>query len=158
MLLISACLLGENVKYNGGNNYCKLLKKYKNLGLFLPVCPECLGNLPVPRPPAEIKNGTGHMVLEGEAKVLDKSGRDITENFINGAEAVLELAQQAGIKYAILKARSPSCGAGKIYNGNFDGTLIGGDGITAALLKKHGLKIYTELDLTEDLLEELLNK
>ena len=149
MLLVSACLLGANVKYSGGSNYCELLAQYQGRGLFLPVCPECLGQLAVPRPPAEIRGGDGSDVLNGNAKVYASSGRDVTANFIQGAEAVLALAR---------KARSPSCGAGKIYNGNFEGTLTSGDGVTSALLKQNGITVYTELDLTEELLQTLLAK
>ncbi|CAK7005795.1 DUF523 domain-containing protein [uncultured Phascolarctobacterium sp.] len=156
MVLVSSCLLGQNVKYSGGSNYCQLLAKYDDSGLLLPVCPECLGQLLVPRPPAEIEGGTGRDVLAGAARVYSKDGSDLTANFISGAEAVLKLAQQAGVKYAILKARSPSCGAGKVYNGSFDGTLINGDGVTTALLKQYGITVYTELDLTAELLEKLL--
>lgn len=156
MLLVSSCLLGQNVKYSGGNNYCQLLAKYNDRGLLLSVCPECLGQLPVPRPPAEIKGGTGLDVLAGSARVYSKDGIDVTANFIRGAEAVLKLAQQTGVEYAILKARSPSCGAGKVYNGSFDNTLIDGDGVTTALLQQHGITVYSELDLTAELLEKLL--
>lgn len=158
MLLVSACLLGANVKYSGGSNYCELLAQYQWRSLFLPVCPECLGQLAVPRPPAEIRGGDGSDVLNGNAKVYTDSGRDVTANFIQGAEAVLALARKEHISTAILKARSPSCGAGKIYNGNFDGTLTSGDGVTSALLKQNGITVYTELDLTEELLQTLLAK
>lgn len=158
MLLVSACLLGANVKYSGGSNYCELLAQYQGRGLFLPVCPECLGQLAVPRPPAEIRGGDGNDVLNGNAKVYTDSGRDVTANFIQGAEAVLALARKKHISTAILKARSPSCGAGKIYNGNFEGTLTSGDGVTSALLKQNGITVYTELDLTEELLQTLLAK
>ena len=143
MLLISACLLGAKVKYNGSSNYCTLLAKYKDCGLFIPICPECLGQLTIPRLPAEITGGDGSDVLNGTAKVYDNAGYNVTENFIKGAEAAL-------------KARSPSCGTGKIYNGNFNGTLMNGDGVTSALLKQNAITVYTELDLTEELLNELL--
>ena len=140
MLLISACLLGAKVKYNGSSNYCTLLAKYKDCGLFIPICPECLGQLTIPRLPAEITGGDGSDVLNGTAKVYDNAGYNVTENFIKGAEAALEVA----------------CGTGKIYNGNFNGTLMNGDGVTSALLKQNGITVYTELDLTEELLNELL--
>lgn len=158
MLLVSACLLGENVKYSGGNNYCRLLANAQKSGRLLAVCPECLGGLPIPRPPSEICGGDGNDVLNSTAKVCDKCGNDVTENFLIGAQKTLALAKKNHITAAVLKARSPSCGAGKIYNGSFDGTLTSGDGVTAALLKQHGIKIYTELDLTEALLTELLNE
>lgn len=156
MLLISACLLGAKVKYNGSSNYCTLLAKYKNCGLFIPICPECLGQLTIPRLPAEITGSDGSDVLNGTAKVYDNAGYNVTENFIKGAEAALEVARRKQIKFAVLKARSPSCSTGKIYNGNFNGTLMNGDGVTSALLKQNGITVYTELDLTEELLNELL--
>ena len=82
MLLISACLLGAKVKYNGSSNYCTLLAKYKDCGLFIPICPECLGQLTIPRLPAEITGGDGSDVLNGTAKVYDNAGYNVTENFI----------------------------------------------------------------------------
>ena len=100
--------------------------------------------------------GDGSDVLNGTAKVYDNAGYNVTENFIKGAEAALEVARRKQIKFAVLKARSPSCGTGKIYNGNFNGTLMNGDGVTSALLKQNGITVYTELDLTEELLNELL--
>lgn len=158
MILVSACLLGHNVKYSGGNNYCELLARSQYVSLLLPICPECSGQLPIPRPPCEITGGCGSDVLLGRARVCCKNGVDVTANFISGAQKVLALAQTAQITAAILKARSPSCGSGQIYNGNFDGTLISGDGVTTALLKQHGIAVYTELELTEALLATLLNQ
>lgn len=155
MVLISACLLGDNVKYSGGNNSCQLLKDYQTKINFISICPECLGQLPVPRPPAEIISGDGQKVLNGEAKVTDNTGQDVTNNFISGAQLALKIAQEHNISFAILKSRSPSCGNGKIYDGNFNGSLITGDGITTALLKAHGIKVYSEEDITEELLVSL---
>ena len=100
MLLISACLLGAKVKYNGSSNYCTLLAKYKDCGLFIPICPECLGQLTIPRLPAEITGGDGSDVLNGTAKVYDNAGYNVTENFIKGAEAALEVARRKQIKFA----------------------------------------------------------
>ena len=88
MLLISACLLGAKVKYNGSSNYCTLLAKYKDCGLFIPICPECLGQLTIPRLPAEITGGDGSDVLNGTAKVYDNAGYNVTENFIKGVGCV----------------------------------------------------------------------
>ena len=114
------------------------------------------GTATIPRLPAEITGGDGSDVLNGTAKVYDNAGYNVTENFIKGAEAALEVARRKQIKFAVLKARSPSCGTGKIYNGIFNGTLMNGDGVTSALLKQNGITVYTELDLTEELLNELL--
>lgn len=134
MILISACLVGLNCKYNGENNVCdKAVELVKN-GLAIPVCPEQLGGLATPRTPAEI---------EGD-KVIDKDGIDVTENFKLGANETLRLAQLVGAKRAILKQRSPSCGFGKIYDGTHTGTVTEGNGLTAKLLSENGIKILTE--------------
>lgn len=139
-LIVSACLLGKNCKYNGTNNknekVLSLAEKYD----IVPVCPECFGRLPVPRAPSEIKNGG----------VFSKDGKDVTEFFKAGAEKALEAAKKSGAAKAVLKARSPSCGKGRIYDGSFTGRVIDGDGITAALFKKNGISVFTE-DETEEL-------
>lgn len=133
-ILVSACLLGENCKYSGGNNknekVIALSKKHK----LIPICPECFGELPTPRPPAEIKGD----------KVINKLGEDVTEQFADGAEKALYVAEEAGCQIAILKERSPSCGFGEIYDGSFTGKLIRGNGITAQLLYDHGITILGE--------------
>lgn len=141
MILISACLCGVNCKYSGGNNlHPEFLKLLKN-GEVLPVCPEQLGGLTTPRSTSEITGGTGQDVLEGQAKVTNRE-TDLSSYFVKGAYETLHLAEQAGIKTAILQPRSPSCGCGKIYDGTFSGRLIEGDGVTAALLKQHGIKVW----------------
>lgn len=142
--LISACLCGYNCKYNGKNNFHPVFKELLDRGEVIPVCPEELGGLPTPRPPAEIRNGTGLDVLSGKAKVINTKGEDVSEFFIKGAYITLQKALENGAVYAILKSRSPSCGAGEIYDGSFNSVLRKGDGVTAALLKKEGIKIVTE--------------
>jgi uncharacterized protein YbbK (DUF523 family) len=143
MIIISACLAGINCKYDGGNNLNKKILELVKKGKAIPLCPEQLGGLTTPREPAEC-NGDGSMVLNGKAKVITRSGRDVTDNFIKGAKEVLRLAKKLKVKKAILKARSPSCGADKIYDGSFSGRLIDGNGVLAALLKKNGIKVYNE--------------
>jgi len=145
MILISACLIGINCKYNGKNNAVPFLDNLPKH--IVPICPEQLGGLPTPRPQAEIILGDGKDVLEGNAKVITKKGNDVTKNFIFGAKQVLKIAQVCGAKEAILKAHSPSCGSGLIYDGSFKGKLKKGDGVTAALLKKKGIKILSEKEL-----------
>lgn len=149
MKLISACLCGMNCKYNGGNNshpyFLELLKQ----GEILPICPEQLGGLPTPRASCEILGGSGANVLQDKAKVITKAGEDLSAWFIKGAQESLQLAKQAGISEAILQSRSPSCGCGKIYDGMFSGNLITGDGVTAALLKLHGIKVWNDEDYKE---------
>ena len=158
MILISACLLGRNVKYSGGNNLCPWLAKYYNTDDFIAICPECFGVLPIPRLPAEIQGGSGEDVLNGSAKVTDKDGKDVTQNFISGAQKALAYAKKHNASCAILKARSPSCGCGMIYDGTFSGDKKAGNGVTAALFLQHGIKVYTEETITEEELIKILKE
>lgn len=136
-ILVSACLLGAACKYSGGDNYCPqiaaLLKDYQ----LVPVCPEQLGGLPTPRPPAE---------RQGD-RVMTKDGRDVTAAYLRGAQEALKLAKLFGCDAAILKARSPSCGAQGIYDGTFTSTVIPGSGVTAELLRDAGIRVLTEEEL-----------
>ena len=133
----------------------ELLAKGKGEEIF-PFCPEVSGGLPTPRPPAEIKGGTGDDVLQDKAKVVNKEGQDVTAAFIEGAQKCAQLCKEKGITVAILKQRSPSCGSKAIYDGTFSGKIIAGQGVTAALLTSIGIKVYGEDDLTPELLEKLL--
>ncbi len=146
-VLISACLLGVNCRYDGGNAYNKTAADIALLEGAIPVCPEQLGGSSTPRPPAEISGGDGASVLDGHCRVKGKNGEDGTENFIKGAVEVLKIANACGANKAILKARSPSCGAGCIYDGTFSGTRQKGNGVTAELLIRNGLEVITEDDL-----------
>jgi uncharacterized protein YbbK (DUF523 family) len=114
-------------------------------GEVLPVCPEQLGGLPTPRPPAEIVGGSGEDVLDGQARVITRDGQDVTDNYLRGALEVLRLAQLAGVDEAILKERSPSCASTEIYDGTFSGTLRPGCGVTTALLRRHGIRVVSDL-------------
>lgn len=154
MILVSSCLLGNNVKYSDGSNGHELLMKYRQY--LTAVCPECLGELPIPRPPAELQGGDGHAVLAGRARVCNKEGLDVTGHFRQGASLALDLAKKHGVRVAILKANSPSCGNLQIYNGKFNGGKITGAGVTAALLMENGIKVYSEQDIDEDLLKRLI--
>lgn len=136
-IIVSACLLGCNCKYNGGNNYCEKLEKVKERYNIIDICPEVLGGLPTPRVPSEIVGD----------KVINKEGLDVTENYNVGANLALEKALNNNCKIAILKAKSPSCGSGKIYDGTFTSTLVDGDGITTTLFKQHNIKVYTEEEI-----------
>ena len=138
MYIISACLAGVNCKYNGENNKNNKILKLVQEGKAILVCPEQLGGLSTPRLPSEI------VVKDGKKKVLANDGTDVTENFLKGADETLKIAKMVGISKAILKARSPSCGYGEIYDGTFSGTTKRGNGITAELLKENGIKLYTE--------------
>ena len=130
-LLVSACLLGENCKYSGGNNYSPAAAALAERFELIPVCPEQLGGLPTPRVPAE---------RVGD-RVLTRDGADVTDAYRLGAEKTLETALANGVKRAALQERSPSCGCGAIYDGTFSGRLVPGDGVTAALLREHGIEI-----------------
>ena len=130
-LLVSACLLGENCKYSGGNNYSPAAAALAERSELIPVCPEQLGGLPTPRVPAE---------RVGD-RVLTRDGADVTDAYRLGAEKTLETALANGVKRAALQERSPSCGCGAIYDGTFSGRLVPGDGVTAALLREHGIEI-----------------
>lgn len=147
MILVSACLCGVNCKYSGGNNLNEKAVKLLEDGKALLVCPEQLGGLTTPRVPSEIVGGSGVDVLNGKAKVMSKEGKDVTEEFVKGAEETLALAKTVKAEYVILKAKSPSCGNGIIYAGHFNGDLREGEGVTTALLKKHGFKVITENDI-----------
>lgn len=134
MYIVSACLAGLCCRYDGGDNADERVIDLISEGKAVPVCPEQLGGLPTPRPPAEIVNG----------QVLTQNGVDVTGQFVRGAEESLKLAKMLGIKKAILKARSPSCGSAGIYDGTFSGKLIDGDGIFASMLRNEGIEIETE--------------
>jgi len=145
MILVSACLLGINCKYNGGNNKIEGLKELLKNEILIPVCPEQLGGLETPRLPSETiqKNEGRH--------VVDKKGNDLTVQFLKGGEETLKIAKMFNIKKAILKSNSPSCGCGNIYDGTFTGKIVEGDGITAAILKSNNIKIFNELNYLEKL-------
>lgn len=144
MILVSACLCGINCKYNGLNNYNVNIARLMRERLIVPFCPEQLGGLPTPRLPSEINGGTGEEVLDGKVKVVNQKGEDVTEHFIKGAQQSLKLANMYGIRTAILKSKSPSCGYGKIYDGSFSRIIVKGNGVTASLFERNGIKIITE--------------
>jgi uncharacterized protein YbbK (DUF523 family) len=139
MYLVSACLAGAPCRYDGKSKGIQQIIDLVNRGEAVPVCPEQLGGLTTPRASSEICGD----------KVMNNKGRDCTMEFELGAERTLAIAKALGIPKAILKANSPSCGCGKIYDGTFFGTLIDGNGRTAELLTKHGIKVYTENDLPQ---------
>ena len=135
-ILVSACLLGVPCRYDGTGKADERLLALASTHTLIPVCPEQLGGLCTPRPPAE-RNG---------AQVRTQSGEDVTDAFQRGAEQTLFLARLLGCKMAILKANSPSCGSGSIYDGSFQNRLIPGEGITAALLRQNGIAVLSEQD------------
>lgn len=157
-LLVSACLLGINSKYNGETNTNQLLIANSSSLYLIPICPEQLGGLNTPRPACEIACGSsGKDVINNNGIVQSKDGKDYTGEFIKGAEETLLITKLLGCKDALLKKRSPSCGFGQIYDGCFNGTLHTGNGVTAELLYQHGIKIYNEDDISEEFLRRFMN-
>lgn len=141
MKLVSACLLGVNCNFEAKNWQQKTLLEEFAKGNLFPVCPEVLGGLTVPRVPAEIQGGDGGDVLDGKACMVNMDGVDVTSQFLKGAQAALSIAKNIGATEALLTERSPSCGCGKIFDGTFSDKLKDGDGVTAALLKRNGIKV-----------------
>ena len=138
-ILISACLIGDKCKYDGHTNYTpayqQLLEKYE----LVPFCPEVEGGLSTPRKPSERKGD----------RVINNAGKDVTKQFVEGAQKALNICKYLDIKIAILKENSPSCGSHQIYDGNFNNKLIKGEGVTAELLRKNGITVYTESQIEE---------
>jgi len=138
-LIISSCLLGNNVKYNGKNNYINGIEKLKDKYNLIVICPEVMGGLSIPRIPSEIKG----------SKVINKEGLDVTSYFNKGREEVLKLIKDKKVTKALLKDGSPSCGSTYIYDGTFNSNKIKGYGVCALVLKELGIKIYTENNYQE---------
>lgn len=134
MILVSACLAGFPCRYDGTSKTNEKIVQLVREGKAIPVCPEQLGGLTTPRLPSEIKND----------RVFSSEGRDVTPEFEKGAAAVLQIAKEYGCTKAILKARSPSCGKGQIYDGTFSGKLVDGNGKTTELLLENGIEVITE--------------
>ncbi len=145
-ILVSRCLLGEPVRFDGDAKPLEhpLLRSWQEEGRLVPACPELLGGLAVPREPAEIVGGTGADVLSGRARVRTLTGADVTDAFIAGAEAARRLAEEHGCRFALLKENSPSCGTHHVHDGTFSGTLRPGAGVTTALLEAAGLRVFSE--------------
>ena len=136
-IAISACLLGENCKYNGGNNYSEKVLSYIQGHDVINVCPEVLGGLSVPREPAEIVGGV----------VKHKDGTSVDKEFRKGAELALKKIIDEGVELVILQSRSPSCGVNSIYDGTFSGKIISGEGVFARLLKDNNIRVLDVADL-----------
>lgn len=132
-ILVSSCLLGLNCRYDGGNNYSKEVEEFLKNYEVIPICPEIMGGLPTPRTPSERQAD----------RVINKDGKDVTEQYEKGARECLFLAQKYDVKKALLKLRSPSCGSKEIYDGTFSHTIIEGDGVTAELFKKNGIEVIS---------------
>ncbi len=150
-ILVSACLLGEKVRYHGGDAALDhpILERWRREGLIVPVCPEVEGGLPTPRPPAEMQGGRGNDVLHKVALVRRRDGVDVTAAFVRGAEAAVALAREHDITVALLKDLSPSCGSTMVYDGGFSGRRISGEGVAAAALRRAGVRVFSEEQIEE---------
>ena len=149
-VLVSRCLLGHRVRYDGGaSGPYALLAQWQAEGRVIALCPEVAGGLPTPRAAAEIPGGQGVEVLAGKAAVITTEGEDVTEAFVSGARQALALVERHGIRIAILKANSPSCGNRLTYDGSFRVVKVEGQGVTAALLTRAGVQVFSELELEE---------
>lgn len=136
-VLVSACLLGADCRYDGKNCFNEDILLLKDKCNFIPICPEQMGGLPTPRVPAEIVNG----------KLINKEGKDVSLEYNKGRQIALEFAKLNNCKYAILKQKSPSCGCGVVYDGSFSGKLINGNGNTTKLLMESGIKVYPDTEI-----------
>jgi uncharacterized protein YbbK (DUF523 family) len=155
-LLVSACMMGRKVRYNGNDLaveaqiFADILSQVE----AIPFCPEVSGGLPTPRAPAEISDGNGTHVLNAQSRVISNDGGDVTDAFITGARLALATCQQQHIQLALLTESSPSCGSTTVYNGKFGGVKIPGKGVTTALLEQHGIKVFSQYQLDE-LMQEI---
>ena len=150
-ILISACLLGEKVRYNGTDLLIEhpLLKQWKKQGRLIPICPEVAGGMNTPRAPSEIIAGNGKTVLLNRAVVRDNTDKDVTQAFILGAQKALLIAKENQCIAAILTERSPSCGSNRIHDGSFSGNTIMGMGVTCALLEQNNIRVFNQNQLQE---------
>ena len=138
-ILVSACLLGVCCRYNGTGEENENVRRLQERHRLIPVCPEVYGGLSTPRPPAERR----------QDRVVTEAGADVTAQYRKGAEAALRLYRLCGCEAALLKAKSPSCGSGSIYDGTLGGGMTDGDGVTTQLLEAHGIRVYNETDEKE---------
>ncbi|MFP2769309.1 DUF523 domain-containing protein [Oceanisphaera sp. KMM 10153] len=145
-VLVSSCLVGNKVRYNAS---CLSVPTpdldwlISNVELVV-FCPEVFSGLPTPRAPAEIIKGNGINVIQGLAQVIGNDGINVTEQFLAGAQQALKICQEHEIKYAVLAENSPSCGSSKIYDGTFSGINVDGSGVTASLLEREGIKVFSQ--------------
>jgi uncharacterized protein YbbK (DUF523 family) len=141
-VVVSACLLGAPVRFDARDKLCDhpVLRRWIDEGRVVSACPEMLGGLGTPRPPAELVN-------DGSRRVFTRDGDDVTREFEAGAAATARIADEEGVRVAILKSNSPSCGSGFIYDGTFTGTRVPGDGVAAAQLRRQGIAVFSEEQL-----------
>ncbi|AZO75241.1 MAG: DUF523 domain-containing protein [Mesorhizobium sp.] len=156
-VLVSACLLGSKVRYNGSFRLDDhpILARWQLEGRIVQICPEVAAGFSTPRPPAEIQGGgDGHGVLQGQGRVIEQTGNDVTDLYREAAQLALDLARETGCRYAVLTDGSPSCGSSFIYDGSFLGKRLAGHGTTTALLEENGIRVFSEDRIGE--LDDLL--
>jgi uncharacterized protein YbbK (DUF523 family) len=147
VIVVSSCLAGLKVRYNATDSLDANIQQLVEAKKAVTVCPELLGGFSTPREPAEIVGGNGDDVLAGNARVVELSGKDVTEMYVKGAHQALRVAQELGALLIVLKESSPSCGSAMIYNGDFANEKIAGYGVTTALLRREGYTVISEHDL-----------
>ena len=156
-VLVSACLLGSKVRYNGSFrlDHHPVLARWQSEGRIVQICPEVAAGFSTPRPPAEIQGaGDGHAVLQGHGRVIEQTGSDVTNLYRDAGQLALDLARETGCRYAVLTDGSPSCGSNFIYDGSFSGARVAGQGTTTALLQENGIRVFSEDRIGE--LDDLL--
>ncbi|TDM20626.1 DUF523 domain-containing protein [Macrococcoides canis] len=151
MILISSCLVGHPVRYDGRSKTNVIFAELVDKKKAIHACPEMLGGLTVPRAPAEIVGGDGDDCLDGRARVITTDGTDVTAEFIAGAKQTLQYCKDYNVSAVVLKANSPSCGSDQIYDGSFSGKLKAGNGVTAALLRRHDIHVMSEDEFVNNL-------
>ncbi|MFC0562535.1 DUF523 domain-containing protein [Halalkalibacter alkalisediminis] len=149
MIVVSSCLAGLKVRYNGTHYLDEKISQLVDEKKAVTVCPELLGGFSTPRETAEIAGGDGYDVLDGKAKVVDQSGNDVTEFYLKGAYTAFKTAKDLNATLVVLKENSPSCGSSMIYDGQFSGTKVSGDGVTSALLRRNGIQVISEVQFVE---------
>jgi uncharacterized protein YbbK (DUF523 family) len=159
-ILVSACFLGRPVRYDGSAKTLAhpALERWRAAGRLVAMCPELAAGFPTPRPPAEIERGeSGQVVLSGCARVIEETGADVTDLYVEGARAALSLAQASDCRFALLVDGSPSCGSRFVYDGGFSGKTRAGAGVTTALLRQNGIEVFAESEI-DDLQERLASE
>jgi len=149
-ILVSSCLLGQPIRYNGSAKSAAhpLLEQWRQEGRLVAICPELSAGFGVPRPAAEIAEARdGEAVLAGAASVIEATGGDVTDLYVAGAQSALALALEHDCRFAVLTDGSPSCGSGFIYDGSFGGRRHAGIGVTTALLRQHGIEVFAETEI-----------
>jgi len=148
-ILLSACLAGYPVRYNGSDKSCpaSLLQQWHDEGRLVTHCPELAAGLATPRLSAEMVNGQGIDMLNGRAQMMESDGRDVTQSYVLAAWLALQTAQSHGCRFAIMTDGSPTCGSQNVYDGSFSGEKVPGEGVAAALLRQHGIEVFNEHQL-----------